>query len=164
MGRRWLSPSSSKVGLLLVALAGCGNPETRDLAPPPAAQDNPEGFRQECLTELLHRVMGHAQSAVLIERHEPEFSPAARETKIAGVIIVELAVLSSGEVCDAKIYKGLHPAVDACVLEAVLTWRFKPALLQGKPIAVVYAVPVKVDLRDAAGKTPSQPLQRTPER
>ncbi|MBP9144092.1 MAG: energy transducer TonB [Thermoanaerobaculia bacterium] len=152
MPTSWLTPSSSIRGLLLVALVGCGNPGTREVAPPAAAQENPEGFREECLREPLHRVMGHPQTAVLIERHEPVYSPAARETKIAGVIIVGLAVLSSGEICDAKIDKGLHPAVDACVLEAVLTWRFQPALLQGKPIAVVYAVTVRVDLRDAADK------------
>jgi TonB family protein len=147
-----------RLGLLVVALVGCGGPEMMDVATPPAAQKNPEGFRQECLREPLHRVMGHVQNARLIERHEPEFSLAARETKISGVIILALAILSSGELCDAKILKGLHPAVDASVLDAVLTWRFEPALLQGKPIAIVYAIALPVDLRDAGSGKRKQSL------
>lgn len=151
---------AAKLVLLLVALAGCGKPEAREVATPPAAQENPEGFREECLREPLHRVMGHGQSPFLLERHEPEFSTEARATKISGVLILQLAILSSGEVCDVKVYKGLHPAVDVCVLEAVSSWRFQPALLQGEPIAVVYAVAVPVDLRDAAEKAHQQSRPR----
>ena len=79
------------------------------------ANDNPEGFRQECLREPLHRVMGHAQGPTLIERREPVYSSEALASRISGFAIVSLAILSSGEVCDAKVVRGLSAAVDASI-------------------------------------------------
>ncbi len=117
------------------------------------ANVNPEGFREECLKEPLHRVMGADQGPTLVERREPVYSAQALASRISGIAIVSVAILSSGEVCDAKVVRGISSAVDASILEAVVAWRFEPARLKGVPIAVVYSVAIEVDLRSTAAAT-----------
>jgi protein TonB len=50
-------------------------------------------------------------------------------------VVVKYVVTESGEVTNVKVVRG-HPMFDAAVLAAVRTWRFKPAALDGRPIAI----------------------------
>ena len=145
--------------MLLIAVVACRGPGPGDAVGQAGRQDNPEGFRSECVAEPLLR--GASQEPVLVERHEPVYSPEARESKVSGFAMLSLAISSSGVVCDAKFVRRLDPAVDKAILEAVLRWRFKPAMLNGKPIALVYYTYVRVDLRTAYAATPNTSLQRT---
>ena len=67
----------------------------------------------------------------------------AEEAAVSHRNLAELALLR-GDVAGARIVKG-HPLLDAVVLAAVRTWRFKPALSQGKPVA--YPKTVKIPFR-----------------
>ena len=127
---------------MLIAVVACRGPGPDDALGQAVQQDNPEGFRAECLAEPLLR--GASSKPVLVERHEPVYSPEARESKVSGFAMLSLAISSSGVVCDAKFVRRLDPAVDKAILEAVLLWRFKPAMLNGRPVPVRLRTVVKV--------------------
>lgn len=60
------------------------------------------------------------------------------------VVVVKFEVTESGDVTNVRVVKG-HPMLDAIVLATVRTWRFKPAMSQGKPVA--YPKTVKLPFR-----------------
>jgi protein TonB len=61
------------------------------------------------------------------------------------VIVVKFVVTESGDVTGVTIVRG-HPLFDAVVLATVKTWKYKPALVAGKPVAVfrVAKIPFRI--------------------
>lgn len=47
-----------------------------------------------------------------------------------------------GNIADAHVIKGLPMRLDNAALDAVRKWKFKPATLGGRPVAVYYTVTV----------------------
>ena len=80
-------------------------------------------------------------------------------------MILEVVVTESGEVCDARIVKGLMSTrphlFDEPIRSSVLASRFAPSQLTGKPVAVAFFFSVQLargdELRTASGKTRSRP-------
>lgn len=66
----------------------------------------------------------------------PEYPAAAKAAGIEGVVIVKFVIAEDGSVRDAKVLKGPPELAPAC-LEAVKTWRYKPVVVDGSPVAVV---------------------------
>ena len=81
----------------------------------------------------------------LIYSVDPEFSDEARRAKYQGVCLVESVVDAQGNVQRAKVLRALGMGVDEKAIEAVKQYRFKPAMLQGKPVPV--EVNVQVNFR-----------------
>jgi protein TonB len=71
----------------------------------------------------------------------PQYPEAARTAGIEGKVILKIAISESGAVIDVKALKGDPMLVEAAIA-AVRTWKFSPAMLDGKPIAVYRIVPV----------------------
>lgn len=76
-----------------------------------------------------------------IAKTMPAYPDEARAQGIEAVVVVKFIVTEQGDVTDARIIKG-HPLFDAIVLEAVKTWKFEPANVDGKPIAVFRVVKI----------------------
>lgn len=66
----------------------------------------------------------------------PEYPPSVKAAGIDGVVIVKFVVTETGLVTDMKVLKG-PPELHAVCLAAMKSWRFKPAIFEGKPVAVV---------------------------
>jgi protein TonB len=62
-----------------------------------------------------------------------KYPPAAQRKGIEGAVIVMFDVMENGTVANARIVSGPAEFHDA-VLKAAATWRFKPAMQDGKPI------------------------------
>lgn len=71
-----------------------------------------------------------------------EYSDAARNQKIGGVVVLQIVVDAQGNVVDAKINRGLGFGLDEKAIEAVRRWKFKPGYKDGMPVAVSMAVEV----------------------
>ena len=56
------------------------------------------------------------------------------------------AGLARGRVVNATVTRGI-PLLDAAALEAVRTWRYRPTLIGGVPVAVLMTVTVSFSLR-----------------
>ncbi len=67
----------------------------------------------------------------------PQFSEEARKAKHMGTVLLRLIVQPDGRATDISVVKGLGLGLDEKAIEAVRTWRFKPAIGPGnKPVAV----------------------------
>jgi protein TonB len=77
---------------------------------------------------------------------QPAYPEIARHARIAGKVVIECTIDPSGRVVNATVTRGI-PLLDAAALEAVRTWRYRPTLIGGVPVAVLMTVTVSFSLR-----------------
>ena len=72
---------------------------------------------------------------VPLVRVQPEYPPAAAKDGIEGSVKMELTVGADGSVRNAKVVSATPPGVfDEGATAAALKWKFKPKLVNGKPV------------------------------
>lgn len=64
-----------------------------------------------------------------------EYTEEARAAGIEGRLVLRVTVDAQGLVSDVAVVGSVDPALDAAAIAVVKTWRFKPALACGKPVA-----------------------------
>jgi protein TonB len=74
-----------------------------------------------------------------------QYSREALEARVSGTIIARCTITREGSVENCRIIKGL-PYMDATVLEALTTRRYRPVHFQGRPVNVSYIFNVKLRL------------------
>jgi periplasmic protein TonB len=74
---------------------------------------------------------------------EPTFSDEARKSKTQGRVTLSLVVGKDGLPYDIRVRESLGMGLDEKAIEAVNRWRFRPATLNGQPVAT--RVDVEVD-------------------
>lgn len=67
---------------------------------------------------------------------------------MTGVVIVEAVIDEQGNVKDIKVLKGLPKGLDEAAVEAVRSWRFTPATMDGTPVPVYYTLTVSFTLEE----------------
>lgn len=77
---------------------------------------------------------------------DPEFSDEARRQKHQGEVSISVVVDAQGNPQNLRILRPLGMGLDEKAVEAVRQYRFKPALKNGKPIAVQIIVVVNFQL------------------
>ncbi len=76
------------------------------------------------------------------------YPSAAAESGAQGRVIVQFVVNKDGSVGQAKVVRGVHPALDAEALRVVRTLpRFNPGRQGGQPVSVWYSLPVSFRLQ-----------------
>jgi protein TonB len=65
----------------------------------------------------------------------PPYPPEARAARKTGVVVLKAIVYADGTVGDVRVVEGEEPFASAAV-QAVRSWRYEPARLNGQPIAV----------------------------
>ena len=73
---------------------------------------------------------------VPIQTVAAEYTPEALKAGIQGSVKVRVGINEQGDVEDANVTGSLDPGLDQKALEAARKWKFKPAMLKGKPVAV----------------------------
>jgi TonB family protein len=76
---------------------------------------------------------------------EPSFSDEARKSKAQGIVLLLVVVGKDGHTYDIRVGQSLGMGLDERAIEAVNRWRFRPATLNGQPVATQIAV--QVDFR-----------------
>jgi protein TonB len=76
----------------------------------------------------------------------PEYPEAARTGGLEGQVILKVVVSETGEVTDVQVLRGDEPFVSAAVA-AVKTWRYSPALVDGRPAAVYRVLKIPFRLK-----------------
>lgn len=83
---------------------------------------------------------------VLIARgREPAYTPAAQEARIQGLMTVQCVVTLEGRLEQCSVIRSL-PHMERAVVEALMTRRYAPATLGGRPLAVRYVFHVRLEL------------------
>ena len=77
---------------------------------------------------------------------EPEYSEEARKAKYQGTCVLSLVVGADGRPRDMNVTRSLGLGLDEKALQTVKTWKFEPALKDGKPVAVLISVEVEFRL------------------
>ena len=80
-----------------------------------------------------------------VEKIGPIYPEEARRAHIQGTVMVAALVGKDGLVKDCKVIKSI-PGLDEAAVAAVKQWRFRPVLLDDKPVAAWAAVPIKFTL------------------
>lgn len=82
----------------------------------------------------------------LIYKVEPEFSEEARKAKHQGVVVLTIEVDLNGNVRNLRVRQSLGLGLDEKAVEAVSRWRFRPGVLNGKPVVTEATVQVNFQL------------------
>lgn len=91
------------------------------------------------------RVGGSVTRPEVIHRVPVDFAAFQNgEVRISGLFIAEAVIDEKGNVTRARTLKSSGPKIDAAALAALRQWKFKPATLNGKPVAVYYALTVNI--------------------
>jgi protein TonB len=98
-------------------------------APPPA----PAPAQSAPAASAKPQVGGQVQQAQLLRRRDPEFPKLARDSGAGGMVELLATILPDGRVGDVKVVKG-HPLLRNSAVDAVKTWLYKPAVLNGHAI------------------------------
>jgi protein TonB len=81
------------------------------------------------------------QNACLVRPH-PVFTPdaaftdQARRAGTQGSVLLAFVVGPDGKVVEVKLARGLEPSLDQSAIATARRWRFAPATLDGKPVAI----------------------------
>ena len=77
---------------------------------------------------------------------EPSFSDEARKAKHQGIVQLLLVVGKDGRPYGIRVGQTLGMGLDEKAIEAVRLWRFRPATLNGQPVATQIAIQVEFHL------------------
>jgi TonB family protein len=79
---------------------------------------------------------GHdVKPAIPIVYPSPDFSSIDWPSGLQADVVVEVTIERDGSVVDMKLIQSVGRGVDEKVIAAVRNWRFRPAILDGTPIA-----------------------------
>jgi periplasmic protein TonB len=81
----------------------------------------------------------------------PAYPARERRLGVEGVVRLRVRVAADGSVESVEVYRSSGTAaLDLAAVDAVLAWRFEPALLEGAPVPDLVLVPVRFVLLSAA--------------
>jgi protein TonB len=71
-----------------------------------------------------------------------------RRAGIAGEVIVSFRVREDGSVDDVTVVRSSQKEFEQAAMECIAQWKFKPALLAGKPVATYLQLPFTFTLNE----------------
>jgi TonB family protein len=93
-----------------------------------------------------YTVEGSISAPIPLYKPLPAYSEEARKEKYQGVVSLWIVVDALGNVSDCRVVRPLGLGLDEKATETVRTWRFKPAMRNGVPVAVRVCVEVSFRL------------------
>jgi protein TonB len=94
----------------------------------------------------VRSIGGGVSAPVLTYQVDPEYSEEARKAKFMGVVTVNLIVDEHGNPKNVRVLRGAGMGLDEKAKEAVMQYRFKPAMEGGRPVAVEMNVEVNFQI------------------
>jgi protein TonB len=94
----------------------------------------------------FEHIGGGVSKPIGIYTPEPEFSEEARKAKFSGNVQVRLIVDAQGNPTHVTVSRGVGMGLDEKAVECVKTYKFKPAMKNGKPVAVEMWIDVSFDI------------------
>ena len=124
-------------------------PTARGGTPPPGDWPAAQG---------IPRVGGRIAPPTQTKKVQPVYPQSAQADKVQGIVILEAIIGVDGKVSDVRVLRSV-PLLDKAAVDAVSKWEYTPALLEGKPTAVVTTVTVTFTID---GGSPSGPVTAPP--
>ncbi|HEV2178283.1 MAG TPA: TonB family protein [Terriglobia bacterium] len=114
----------------------------RQMQPEAPASNRPA----ERVQDGVYSVGGDVAAPQVIYSPQPSYSEEARKAKRSATELLSIVVDSKGSVADVELVKPVGMGLDEKAIEAVKTWKFKPALKKGMPVAARLLVEVSFKL------------------
>lgn len=85
----------------------------------------------------------------LVKDVKPNYTAAAMDAKISGIVLLEVVVLTDGKVGDVRVTQSLDRefGLDDQAIAAVKQWQFKPGTKDGVAVPVAVKVEMSFTLR-----------------
>lgn len=77
----------------------------------------------------------------------PQYTEMARRIRLEGIVILQTVIGADGRVEDVKVLKGMNFGITESAVAAVKQWTYKPATVNGKPVAVYLNLTVNFTLQ-----------------
>jgi TonB family protein len=84
----------------------------------------------------IYRISGRVKPPQATSTPDPDYPAEARAKHLRGTTVLWATIGADGKVGDVKVAKSFEPVLDQSAMDAVKKWRFKPAKLNGKAVAV----------------------------
>jgi len=157
MSKLRLTVSLSGTIVLLVFIGAAGvwafplkSPAKRQslqlLAANPGLGSNPDDAVAGAEKEHAHSSTKGVTPPAAVFKPEPQYTPEAKAAKIQGTVKLRITVDKSGNVSAVKVLEGLDKGLDENAVKTVRTWKFKPAVKDGKPVAANATVEIAFEL------------------
>lgn len=127
--------------------------ERKPAATPPAITGEKSGIDYRNLTRV--------RMPKCIRKVEPVYPSAAIEAHIQGKVVIDAATDIEGNVVETAVVSG-NPLLTGAAVEAVKQWKYKPYLVNNKPIPVVFSVTLdfRLEKSDTGGEAPNEDNQK----
>ena len=111
-----------------------------------AENDSPDRGMQNVAEEAnAVRVAPAVMEANLLASRVPAYPETAKEDRIEGPVVVQAIISKDGFVDRVHVIEG-NPRLRSAATEAISKWRYKPYLLNGKPVEVATTITVDFSL------------------
>jgi TonB family protein len=96
------------------------------------------------------RVGCDVKAPVLVNRVDPIYPELAKQSRLSGLVILEVVIDHTGNVTDVRVLKPLPFGLTESAVDAVKQWHFEPATLHGKAVDVIFNLTInfKLDNQD----------------
>jgi TonB family protein len=82
----------------------------------------------------------------LVSKTEPDYTDEARDARVESTVVARLVVSADGSPINIRVVRGAGFGLDENAVETIKTWRFKPGMKEGQPVAVIASVAVNFRL------------------
>jgi protein TonB len=89
------------------------------------------------------------ENPVPLKTPPPRYPPSLRNEGISGVVAVIIVIDEKGSILTSSVAKSSNPEFEKPALEAVKSWKFKPAKKDGNPVKVRVTVPLRFNVSDS---------------
>ena len=89
------------------------------------------------------------ESPIPVFQPKPQYTSPAMRAKIQGTVLLECIVLPDGTVGRVEVRRSLDPTfgLDQEAIKAARSWRFRPGIRRGNPVAVLVTIEMAFALR-----------------
>jgi TonB family protein len=84
----------------------------------------------------------------LVDRKTPEYPRIARSANVSGLVLIQARIGKDGKPVDLKVIAGPEMLRQAC-LDAVREWKYRPVLINGKPVEFITNIPLNFGIADS---------------
>ena len=92
-------------------------------------------------------VTGDMVRPALLVKVEPAYPLSARRAGLGGRVTLRAVIAEDGSVVSVEVFASTNPLFDEAAVEAVRKWRYRPALMNGRPVRVYFSVVVSFLVR-----------------
>jgi TonB family protein len=96
--------------------------------------------------EVIYRVGSGVTAPKPIHTPDPEYSEEARKANYQGKSVLEVIIAQDGRIYDINVSKPAGNGLDERAIHVARQWTFQPALLNGKPVAVMVNIEFSFNL------------------